>query len=128
MTASFRIEGNKLLSRRLSPRYIIDSYAWIEYFKGSEEGKVARKFIESTASLLPTMVIAEVYNKLLREVEAGRETKEGAEKKLSFMISESSIVDLNLQIAKNAAVINQKMRKIKRHWGLADSIVYATVA
>jgi len=42
------------------------------------------------------------------------------------MISRSSIVDLNLQIAKNAAVINQKMRKIKRHWGLADSIIYAT--
>jgi len=78
--ATFRIEGDKLLSRHLSPKYIIDSYAWIEYFKGSEEGRVASKFIESTAPLLPTVVVAEVYNKLLGEVEAGRETKEGAEK------------------------------------------------
>lgn len=43
--------------------YIVDSYAWIEYFEGSEKGKSAEKIIDNPNILLFTLdsSIAEIY-------------------------------------------------------------------
>ncbi len=46
---------------------VIDSYAWIEYFKGSEHGKRAKKYIESGYCVTPTIVLAELSDKYHRE-------------------------------------------------------------
>ena len=35
---------------------VIDSYAWIEYFKGSEYGKKAKEYIENGICATPTIV------------------------------------------------------------------------
>jgi len=107
-------------------KYVIDSYAWIEYFRGSSEGLIAQQYIETTTPILPTIVLAEVYNKLLRWIETGNETPEGTEKKINFMMRISEIAELTVDIALKAAEINQQMKKKKEGWGLADSIIYAT--
>lgn len=49
-------------------RCIIDTSAWIEFFKGSEDGKLVREFIlrlqnEPTVCYTPTVVIAEFKKK-----------------------------------------------------------------
>ena len=31
----------------MSSKYIIDSYAWIEYFRASKSGEIAKKYIEN---------------------------------------------------------------------------------
>ena len=40
--------------------YVIDSYAWIEYFKGSKKGQIVLPYIEGGHGLTPLVVIAEL--------------------------------------------------------------------
>jgi predicted nucleic acid-binding protein len=58
----------------MSSKYIIDSYAWIEYFRASTSGEIAKKYIESNASITPTIVVSEISRKLTREIDLGNET------------------------------------------------------
>ena len=62
-------------------KYVIDSYAWIEYFMGTEAGEKAKPLIEgSEEKITSTICLAEVYAKTL-----GVESKELAEKQRAFI-------------------------------------------
>ncbi|MBS7645969.1 MAG: type II toxin-antitoxin system VapC family toxin [Candidatus Bathyarchaeia archaeon] len=110
----------------MSYNFIIDSYAWIEYFIGSKEGAVAKAYIEEEESATPSIVVAEISRKLLYEISAGRETVEGRENKLDFMKISTLIVDLTEEIARLAGEIDVERRKTVKGWGMADSIILAT--
>lgn len=110
----------------MSYDYVIDSYAWIEYFRGSKAGGRARNYIEEESSATPTIVLAELSRKLLREVERGVETMEGREVKLKFIAATTEIVCLTREIAELAGEIDVERRKRVSNWGLADSIILAT--
>ena len=104
-------------------RYVIDAYAWIEYFKASECGEIAKKYVESKYSATPTIVVSEISRKLQKEIELGNETEEGRLKRLEFVRATSQIVDLDFEIAAEAGKIDVEMKKKAKGWGLADSIV-----
>ncbi|KXB02068.1 hypothetical protein AKJ44_01430 [candidate division MSBL1 archaeon SCGC-AAA261F17] len=97
---------------------LVDSWAWIEYFKGSEAGGRAREIIEdpSETIILSTINIAEVYRRILEDYD---ETK--AEEKREVMKDRSFVHPVDEDIAVDSAKI-----KIERRWGLGDSIIYAT--
>ena len=59
----------------MSSKYIIDSYAWIEYFRASASGEIAKKYIESKDLTTPKIVVSEISRKLTREIELGNETR-----------------------------------------------------
>ncbi|MEZ0345252.1 MAG: PIN domain-containing protein [Infirmifilum sp.] len=47
---------------------MIDTYAWVEFFAGSERGEKVKKVIaESTEVMIPNIVLAELARKYLRE-------------------------------------------------------------
>jgi predicted nucleic acid-binding protein len=109
----------------MSYDYVIDSYAWIEYFVGSAKGKSATKYIQESDSVTPTVVIAELSRKLLREIDAGRETIEGRLARLQFVTSSTTVLDLDKELATEAGEIDVERKRKVRDWGLADSIVLA---
>jgi predicted nucleic acid-binding protein len=104
-------------------RYVIDSYAWLEYFMGTVAGEKAKKIIDSTAyeKLTPTICVAEIYAKVLRV-----EGPEKAELQRAFIKSRSALAPLTEEIAIEAAKIDVEMKKKVAGWGLADSIVLGT--
>ena len=103
-------------------KYVIDSYAWIEYFMGTKIGEKIKPLIEdSEEKITPTICLAEVYAKTLRV-----ENQELAEKQRIFIKEKSSLAPLDEMIALEAAKIQNKMKREIDGWGLADSIVYAT--
>jgi len=104
-------------------RYVIDSYAWIEYFIGSRAGDVVREIIESVGDekLTPTICVAEIYSKVL-----SLEGLEAAELRRNFIKSRSALVPLTEEIAVEAAKVNVDMKKEIAGWGMADSIVLGT--
>jgi len=110
----------------MSYRYVIDAYAWIEYFRASKFGEVAKKYIESEESATPTIVVSEISRKLLRETELGNETRAGRLKRLEFIRATSQIVDLDFEVAAEAGEIDLDMKKKVKGWGLADSIILCT--
>ena len=98
--------------------YLIDSYAWIEYFKGTEKGEIAGNFIENNSSITPSMVIAELTEKYKKE------NKE-FEEDFNFILSQTKIINLDTEIAQSAGRINFENKKKIKNWGMADSIILA---
>ncbi len=96
---------------------LIDSWAWIEYFKGSEAGAKARKIIEGDEeSIVSTINLAEVYQWILRFY--GEKT---ADEKIEVIKKRCFVVDVDPEIAIASAMIKHDME-----FGLGDAIVLAT--
>lgn len=103
-------------------KYVIDSYAWIEYFMGTQTGEKIRTIIEGIdEKITPTICLAEIYAKTLKV-----ESYELAEKQRIFIKQKSALAPLDEPSAVESANINNKLKKEIDGWGLADSIVYAT--
>ena len=103
----------------MSYDYIIDSYAWVEYFRGSREGDIAKEYIENKSCATASITIAELSEKY------NREKKEfGID--LQFIMSRNKIINLDKEIAELAGKINFDNKKKIKNWGMADSIILAT--
>jgi predicted nucleic acid-binding protein len=103
-------------------KYVIDSYAWIEYFMGTKAGEKVKPIIEGMEEkITPTICLAEVYAKTLKV-----ENQELAEKQRIFIKEKSALAPLDESSAVESAKVQTKMKKEIDGWGLADSIVYAT--
>lgn len=103
-------------------RYVIDSYAWIEYFMGTRAGEKVKPIVEGLEEkITPTICLAEVYAKTIKV-----ESEELAEKQRRFIKERSIILPLDEAIAIESAKMDVVMKKKVRGWGLADSIVYST--
>ena len=46
---------------------VLDSYAWVEYFIGSDSGRVVKECLDGEEAFTPSIVLAEVARKYLRE-------------------------------------------------------------
>jgi len=104
-------------------KYVIDSYAWLEYFMGTVAGEKAREIIESSEheKLTPTICLSEIYAKILKV-----EGLERAEFQRVFIKMRSALVPLNEEIAVDSAKIDIEIKRKIKGWGLADSIVLST--
>ena len=103
-------------------KYVMDSYAWIEYFMGTKAGQKVKSIIEnSEEKLTPTICLAEVYAKTVKV-----ESRELAEKQKVFIKERSALVSLDESIAVESANIQIRNKKEIDGWGLVDSVVYAT--
>jgi len=103
---------------------VLDSYAWVEYFLGSEKGEVVRTYLSREPVATPDIVLAEVARKYLREGVAGTEVK----KRLYFIAARSEIetldADLGLAAAEAWQELATKATKKPRP-SLSDGIVLA---
>lgn len=106
---------------------VFDSYAWVEYFLGSDSGKIVKKYINVEEVVTPFIVLAEIARKYLRE---GVEEKDVV-KRLNFIAANSAVaeIDVELSIAAAKAYLEltekAKAEKLKKP-SLTDGIVLAT--
>ena len=107
---------------------VFDSYAWIEFFLGSEKGVKVKELIEGDEDIItPTIVLAEIANKYYRE---GEEEKIVIER-ISIIRDASTVRYIDdailrkLQEAREVLIENKKRLKLRRDPSLADYIVYA---
>ena len=99
--------------------YVIDSFAWIEYFVGSKAGELVKEYVESGDSITPTIVIAELSAKYAR-------LKQDFAPKLRFIVLKSRTLVLDEDTAALAGSISAERKSKVDRWGLADSIILAT--
>jgi len=104
----------------MSFRYMIDSYAWIEYFRGTRIGERAKSYIESHEAATATITVAELREKYLRE------GWNYFDEDLAFITSTTLIVPLEKNIAVLAGEINHTAKREAKGWGISDSIILAT--
>jgi len=105
---------------------VSDSYAWIEYFLGSDSGRIVKEYVDAGELVTPSIVLAEVARKYLRE---GMKEEDVA-RRLSFIEFNSTVkeIDSELSIAAARAYLEllerAKTEGLKKP-SLADGIVLA---
>jgi predicted nucleic acid-binding protein len=109
-------------------KIVIDSYAWIELFKGSTAGNKVKEIMEKAEALYtPDTVLAEVARKYYRE---GTEERT-ITARLELISANSSIINLDSVLAYESAicysVLSEQARKAKLNTpSLFDAIILAT--
>jgi predicted nucleic acid-binding protein len=99
---------------------VIDSYAWIEYFRGSSSGTKAKEFIESGSAATSALTLAELREKYLRE------NWNSFDSDFKFMTTKTSSVAIDKEISLLSGRINYENKKKSKNWGMSDSIILAT--
>jgi predicted nucleic acid-binding protein len=98
--------------------FVIDTSAWIEYFRGTMEGKKALPIIESNVdNVTPTIVLAEIKKKF---VEWKRQDFESV---LTFIEQHSDVIELDKFTAIMAGEI--RASTTVKGIGLVDCILLA---
>ena len=101
-------------------RVVIDTYAWIEYFRGSASGAKARRIIDGEYELLtPAVVIAELSDKYRKEGMIDWDARR------RFVLLKSAIISLDETVADNAGELKQQLRKEHKDAGIVDAIILA---
>jgi predicted nucleic acid-binding protein len=101
--------------------YIIDAYAWVEYFEGSGMGEKVKSIIENPRNKIITnlVTIAELASFFERKQKNFEEAKEIIE-------SYSSFQAIKYEFAQEVGKLHAKTKKARRHIGLADTFVLQT--
>lgn len=101
--------------------YVIDAYAWVEYFAGSDLGAVVCGIVEEEENLIVTnaITIAELASKFKR---SGKEFSEPKK----VLLSLSRIQEVDGAFAEEAGNLHAELRTTRKHLGLADAFVIAT--
>jgi predicted nucleic acid-binding protein len=104
-------------------KYIVDAWAWIEYFRGSEYGAKLNDILEDPTTDVYTcaITVAEVVSKTARE---GRD----AEAAYDMLLSNAQIIKIDEQTSRQAGLMHAKMRQTKKDFGIADAFVLATAS
>jgi predicted nucleic acid-binding protein len=109
-------------------KIVIDSYAWIELFNGTEKGRKVKDIIENSEEIYtPDIVLAEIARKYLRE----SEEKMIINSRLESITAASTITAIDAKLAFEAAKcyleLMENARKLKLNTpGLFDAIILAT--
>ena len=99
--------------------YLVDSYAWVEYYIGTEKGARIKSILETRNIATSVLAIAELSDKFARENKDFNEL-------FKFINSRSRIIPLTAKIAINSGKFKAEMRKKFKQFGLADAIIYLT--
>lgn len=98
-------------------KYFIDSSAWIEYFEGSSLGRDVFDILKKEDVYSFSIIVSEVISKVKRN---------NKDFNLAFKVisSNSKILDITPEIAKEAGIFHAEMKKKQKDFGLIDSIIW----
>ena len=102
-------------------RYVLDSWAWVEYFEGSPKGERVKAIIFDSRNEIFTHSVsaAEIISKAKRN---GMDT----DAIWIAIINNSKIVETNADESKNAGITHAIVKSKNRNFSLADAFVLAT--
>jgi len=94
--------------------YLVDSYAWIEYLRGSSNGEKVNKILNSKDCFTLNLVISEVVSKLKRE-------KKDYELAYTAIINNSKILFSSPKFSKEIGLLHAEMKSKSKNFGLIDA-------
>lgn len=102
-------------------KYIIDAWAWIEYFRGTQAGAKLNEILEdpTTDTYTCAITVAEIISKIARD-------NQDVEAAYDMLLSNSSVIKIDEQISKQAGLFHYKMRQTKKDFGVADAYILAS--
>ena len=103
----------------MSYDYVLDSFAWAEFFDGTVKGQKVRDLLELNRIAASVIVLAELSDKCARE---GRDV----EPFIRFIQAHAVIIPVTLEIAVRAGKRKKELRKSCSNISLADALHYET--
>jgi predicted nucleic acid-binding protein len=101
-----------------SDRFIVDSSGWVEYLGDGPKAQAFAPFLEKPESLLlPTIIVYEVYKKLLRE--------HGSPLAEVFLSEAFGFNEREIPLTVSSAALAAKI-SLETKLPMADAIIYAT--
>ncbi len=100
--------------------FLMDTYAWIEYFLGSKRGEKVKKIIEDENNVIitPECCLAEIKGWAIRE-------NVDFEELYTIVRKISDIRCILTQDWLEAATIRSEIRKIEKNFGMIDALILA---
>jgi predicted nucleic acid-binding protein len=106
-------------------KFVIDSYAWVEYAIGSNMGEFVEFLLNNTECFTPSIVIAELSDKFHRE----NKLKDWG-LLYKFIKNATQIIPLSDKLAfqsgQQKIKLREKQKPGEKKVGLADAIIYQT--
>ncbi|MEM0053965.1 MAG: PIN domain-containing protein [Nitrososphaeria archaeon] len=105
-------------------KIIVDSYAWIELFSGTDKGKIVKeKLSEANEVYTPDIVLAEIARKYYRE----NFDSNTIEERLSKICEISRIVSVDKDIALKAADLDKRLKDTARNLKLREPSLFDAI-
>jgi predicted nucleic acid-binding protein len=101
--------------------YLFDTYAWIEYFIGSDEGSIVKRLLDSENVSTSIISLAELSDKYFRE-----KLFDEWQERYDFIINKSTVLPISLENAKKVGQKKWELRNKGESLGLADSLIIQT--
>ena len=105
--------------RFLKMKIVFDTYAWIEFFEGTEKGRTVKKYLMEDRVLTPSIALLELSYKADRE---GWNFK----KHLNFIRLNSEITSINEEFVLTFGRLYNKIKKQVKNISFADIIILHT--
>lgn len=100
--------------------YVVDSWAWVEYLRGSKAGQLVKKELDSGNELLTNaMSLAELTSKLRRE-------HLDVDAVWRVVTALSKTIPVKEKDAKEAGILHATVKETKPNFSLADAFVLHT--
>ncbi len=98
---------------------LLDTYAWVEFFLGTEKGAVVKRILEKEKCFTSIVSIAEIIHWCLRN---------NLEETNFINVVErlSVVLNLNKEIVVFGGKINFHNKIKIKNWGMIDSLIYST--
>lgn len=104
--------------------YLLDTWAWIEFYIGSKKGKKVYELLESKEKCFTNMVtVAELSDNF----QSGNlESDNSWNEMRAFIESKTEIIELDTEICSDAGKIKQEEREKFPDFGLMDAIILSS--
>lgn len=96
----------------------IDSWAWIEFFTGSQKGQRVQEILHNTTPKTSVLSVAEVGNWCMKN-------NKHPEFYLSAIRKASEIMLVDVEDAQRAGITLKKIRTLAPGMGMVDAVIYA---
>ncbi|MEM5773242.1 MAG: PIN domain-containing protein [Candidatus Aenigmatarchaeota archaeon] len=100
---------------------LFDTFAWVEFFKGSEFGKKVAKIMLKEKCFTSVISLGELVEWCLKN-----NLEDKIEEYLKGIEKASIILEVKKEIVLLAGKINNERKKKIKDWGMVDSIILAT--
>ncbi len=127
--AESRVSPRLTAVRTENTRIVVDTYAWIEYFRGTRKGEIVKRHLLTAENIYtPSIVLAETARKYIRE----KTPESNVRQRLNIITEISTItnIDPELAIESGKAYLelleNARRQKLRHKPSLNDAIILAT--
>jgi PIN domain nuclease of toxin-antitoxin system len=103
----------------LTSKYVIDSWAWIEYFDATKYGLKAKGIIEKHEIFTSAITISELVSKFLKE---GKDPNE----MVSALVSLSKIINIDINLARGIGMVHYQVKRTNPNFSFGDAAVLYT--